>query len=75
MMPVINVPARTPLTGVPAIFASHSRILLTDKAWMPLAMNSRPSMKMPRPPMTGTMISLKMSACITANPLLSEFFC
>ena len=59
------VPAITPLIGVPAILASSARILLTASAWMPLLMNSRPSMKMPRPPITGTRMSLKMSACIT----------
>ena len=64
MMPVIRVPAITPLTGVPAAFASKSRILLTESAWMPLAMNSRPSMKMPRPPITGTRMSLKISTSI-----------
>ena len=47
--PVISVPASTPLIGVPAALARNSRILLTDSAWMPFAMNSRPSMKMPRP--------------------------
>src|SRR5690606_7852065 len=63
MMPVISVPASTPLAGVPAILASHWRILLTDSAWMPLAMNSRPSMNTPRPPITGTRISLNRSTC------------
>ncbi len=65
MTPVMAVPASTPLIGVPAIFASKARILLTASAWMPLLMNSRPSMKMPKPPITGTRMSLKMSACMT----------
>ena len=60
MTPVINVPASTPLIGVPAILASSARILLTARSWMPLDMNSRPSMKMPSPPMTGTRMSLKI---------------
>ncbi len=59
MTPVISVPAITPLIGVPAILASSARILLTARFWMPLDMNSRPSMKMPSPPMTGTRMSLK----------------
>ena len=57
MTPVISVPASTPLIGVPAALARKSRILLTDSAWMPFAMNSRPSMKMPNPPITGTRMS------------------
>ncbi len=65
MTPVMTVPAITPLIGVPAILASSARILLTASAWMPLLMNSRPSMKMPRPPITGTRMSLKISACMT----------
>ena len=32
MMPVIKVPAMTPLTGVPAYLASISRIRLTESA-------------------------------------------
>ena len=32
MMPVISVPARTPLIGVPAIRASSARILLTVRS-------------------------------------------
>ena len=59
MMPVMNVPARTPLTGFPAIRASSARIWLTARFWMPLDMNSRPSMKRPSPPTTGTRRSLK----------------
>ena len=59
MTPVITVPAMTPLTGVPAIRASSARIRLTARLWMPLDMNSSPSMKMPRPPITGTRMSLK----------------
>ncbi|OWK19225.1 hypothetical protein AJ88_44085 [Mesorhizobium amorphae CCBAU 01583] len=47
MTPVISVPASTPLIGVPAALARKSRIRLTESAWMPLAMKSRPSMKMP----------------------------
>ncbi len=66
MMPVMIVPATTPLAGVPAIVASHVRILLTDSACMPLSMNSRPSRKIPRPPMTGTRMSLKMSTSMRA---------
>lgn len=54
MIPVMKVPASTPLEGVPAILASNARILLTASDWMPLLMNSSPSMKMPSPPMTGT---------------------
>ena len=69
MTPVMKVPAMSPVTGVPATFASKARILLTASAWMPFDMNSRPSMKMPRPPITGTMMSLKISACI-ATPLV-----
>ena len=59
MTPVMSVPANTPLIGVPAILASSSRILLTARLWMPLDMNSRPSMKIPSPPTTGTRMSLK----------------
>ena len=62
--PVMKVPASTPLDGVPAIRASRARILLTASDWMPLLMNSSPSMKMPRPPITGTMTCEKMSICI-----------
>ena len=69
--PVMNVPASRPVTGVPATLASKARILLTANAWMPFDMNSRPSMKMPNPPITGTIMSLKMSACI-ASPLLGR---
>lgn len=68
MMPVITVPAITPFAGVPAILASHCRILLTLSAWMPVSMNSRPSRKIPRPPTTGTRISLKMSTSIALRP-------
>ena len=59
MTPVMSVPASTPLTGVPAILASSARIRLTARFWMPFDMNSRPSMKMPSPPTTGTRMSLK----------------
>ena len=59
MMPVISVPANTPLIGVPAIRASSARIRVTARFWMPLDMNSSPSMKMPNPPTTGTRMSLK----------------
>ncbi|MNC95577.1 hypothetical protein D3C83_127300 [compost metagenome] len=48
------------LTGVPAMRASRLRILLTASAWMPLLMNSSPSMKMPRPPTTGTITWVNM---------------
>ena len=68
MTPVISVPASTPLTGVPAILASSARIRLTASAWMPFDMNSRPSMKMPRPPTTGTSTSLKRSTCTFFPP-------
>jgi hypothetical protein len=64
MTPVMRVPAKSPLTGVPAVFAKKARILFTARDWMPLAINSSPSMKMPRPPMTGTSTSLKISASI-----------
>ncbi len=60
MMPVMKVPASRPVIGVPATCASSARILLTASAWMPFDMNSRPSMKMPRPPITGTRMSLKI---------------
>ena len=69
MTPVMKVPAIRPVIGVPATFASSARILLTASDWMPFDMNSRPSMKMPRPPITGTRMSLKISACI-ATPLV-----
>jgi hypothetical protein len=69
--PVMNVPAIRPVTGVPATLASNERILLTASAWMPFDMNSRPSMKMPSPPITGTRMSLKISACI-ASPCLGR---
>ena len=66
--PVMKVPAMTPLTGVPAILASSARILLTARFWMPLLMNSRPSMKMPRPPITGTITCVKISTCMLSTP-------
>ena len=68
MMPVISVPASTPLTGVPATLARSARIRFTASAWMPFDMNSRPSMKMPRPPITGTSTSLKRSTCTFFPP-------
>ena len=69
MTPVMMVPANTPLSGVPAILASSSRIRLADSAWMPRSMNSSPSRKMPNPPMTGARISLKMSTSMRCPQL------
>jgi hypothetical protein len=68
MTPVIRVPAISPVTGVPATLASIARILSTASDWMPLLMNSRPSMNRPNPPMLGAMMSLKISASIGPAP-------
>ncbi len=53
-----------PLTGVPAILASSARMRCAARLPMPLDMNSNPSMNRPRPPMTGTRISLNRSTCM-----------
>lgn len=69
MIPVMTVPANTPLAGLPAIFCIQLRILLAERAWMPFSMNSRPRRKTPSPPMTGTRTSLKRSMSISGVPL------
>ena len=65
--PVISVPANKPFAGVPAILASKARMRCAARLPTPLDMNSRPSMNRPRPPTTGTRISLKRSTCIRSS--------